>query len=325
MLCYLFTAAITLTIYFVAIGFISISPGTWSVSNVSVEIENEPVPLDPEGFKSVPSVDIFWSFPSADSVTIYMLKSPCNNLIKLNSSLPSKKIPPITTEGQSCILFNYYSNNDPLNLAPGSTITYNITASFNNSSKYSCPRLFLFTRSDKFCNPTKYFCISNGSNTMTFEVHGQGRYYVALETLLPINISANVSVVQAYYDVTKISKECSDLSLTNQSCNVKLCGSFCLSDKLYCILANATSYDQLTYQPKLNIFIIIRSSMYFILAICTGVISTCILMLCVCVTIKKKFRTCQCAVCKKNFLSNHKKLIIISKSVLQLCIKLMSY
>lgn len=317
-MCYLFTAAITLTIYLVAFDFISSSPGTWSVSNVSVEIGNEPVPLEPEGFKSVSSVDIFWYFPSADSVTIYMLKSPCNNLLKLNSSLPSKKIPPITTEGQSCILFNYYSNNDPLNLAPGSTVTYNITASFNNSSEYPCPKLFLFTQSDKFCHPTNYFCISNKSNTITFEVHKQGRYYVALESLLPINISANVSVVQAYYDVTKISKECSDLSLTNQSCNVKLCDSFCLSDKLYCILANATSYDQLTYQPKRNIYIVIQSSVYLILAICTGAISTCILMLsllCVCVTIKNNLRTYPHAVCKKDFLSNHKK-IIISKSVL---------
>lgn len=239
--------------------------------NVTYIGNKHPVLLNPpNGFKPTSSVTITWSFPRADTVTIY--KTSCKDISTSIEYLLPCHIPPTQLRSNSRLGFNYNDYDIPLNLAPGSNITYNITATNSTSetgfllaqSAITCFRLLLMNSKEAFdefltlphtSNFTDYISrspclLENDTDVTTFHIkHLQGDYYVGIESPDGVTVSATVSVDQVYYDLRNTKRVCPELSVYNPICQAYHCKwPLCFSEDHICIFVNSSSHDKVSYQ-----------------------------------------------------------------------------
>lgn len=252
-----------MSLHLIAIAFVTMNTYDLLVNSNNQLVGNKyPVLLNPQGFnKSMSNVEITLSFPSADSVSVY--KVPCNSLKISSTKLGPNRILPMTLVHNSRTGFNFNKYSIPLNLAPGSIIAYNIDVSstlpFKSGTCISLTLMNSFKAYDEFLsthtNFTDYIirsdCLVNGDNYVNFTVKDkQNDYYVGIETNIDINVSAEVSVVQVYYDLSD-TEVYTSLSVYKPSCNVRVCEKiFCINHQDTCILVNATSFDFISYTPS---------------------------------------------------------------------------
>ena len=205
---------------------------------------------------STSSIDISLSNPGSKSASLY--QAPCNNLTLLTDrSLPPQYISQLSPESFIQDGYNYYTLEDvPINLAPGSSLTYTMTAN-STSSDPGCLSLYLFdsyNAYDSFLGPNNntvnnYVARSHCVNVSTsgppaqtvilFNISNkQANYYVAVETPGQINFVANVSVIQTYYDTSGLKMPCSyRLSSSHPSCVIDRC----TPDKTFCFKVNTNN------------------------------------------------------------------------------------
>ena len=230
---------------------------------------------------STSSIDISLSNPGSKSASLF--QTPCNNLTLLTDrSLPPQYISQLSPESFIRDGYNYYTLEDvPINLAPGSSLTYTMTAN-STSSDPGCLSLYLFdsyNAYDSFLGPNNntvnnYVARSRCVNVSTsgppaqtiiiFNITDkQANYYVAVETPGHIAFDANVSVIQTYYNTNGLKLQCSHpLSSTKPSCIINKCNHSILHNKFCfdikkdntCFLIDSTSTVDVTYQTEIAIF-----------------------------------------------------------------------
>ena len=266
-----------MSLHLIAITFATINTDWLVNSNSTRRVGNKyPVLLNSQGFnKSVSNVEITLSFPSADLVSVY--KVLCSSLKTSSTKLGPNRILPMTIVKNSRTGFNFNNYSIPLNLAPGSIVTYNIdvssTLSFTSSTCISLVFMNSLEAYDEFLNIQASFtsyvfrsdCLENGNTNVSFTVKNeQNEYYVGIETTnIDINVSAEVSVVQVYYDLSN-TKVHTKLSVNETSCNVRVCKTFyCVDHHDTCILVNSTSFDLISYSSHSAIATIRSTSTIF--------------------------------------------------------------
>ena len=310
-----------MSLHLIAITFATINTD-WLVNSNSPRLVGNkyPVLLNSLGFnKSVSNVEITLSFPSTDSASVY--KVPCNSLKTSSTKLGPNRILPMTVVKNSRTGFNFNNYSIPLNLAPGSIVTYNInvssTLSFTSSTCISLVFMNSVEAYDEFLNIQASFtsyvfrsdCLENGNTNVSFTVkNGQNDYYVGIETNIDINVSAEVSVVQVYYDLSN-TEAYTNLSVNETSFNVRMCEAFlCVDHQDTCILVNSTSFDYISYSSHSAIATIRSTSTIFgfLAIICAFCLILFISSVCFGYCIKKKD-----AISRK-ILSNRKRSILIS-------------
>lgn len=266
-----------MSLHLTAVAFITNYVDNWSVSsNITIGIGNKhPVLLNPPKFMSVSNIEITWSFPNADSISVH--KVPCKYLKTSSSNLPTVNIQPLNVSHNSRHGINYNNYSIPLNLAPGSTLSYIIRSSGNTfatsstNSAINCIRLVLMKSIDAYSEfltipyttsfknyVSRSDCLpSSDISNFNFSIkHEQSDYYVGIESPYDITVTAEVSVVQVYYDLNNTVKVCRSLSIYNPSCNITLCKTYlCIDESYTCILVDSTSFDVISYTSYHNKFL----------------------------------------------------------------------
>ncbi|XP_019860325.1 PREDICTED: uncharacterized protein LOC109588618, partial [Amphimedon queenslandica] len=269
-----------MSLHLIAIAFATINTYDWLVSSTRLVGNKYPVLLmNSQRFnKSVANVEITLSFPSADSVSVY--KVPCNSLRASSARLgPKHVVTNLLTNKISRTGFNF--DNIPLNLAPGSTVTYSIANTLPLDSS-SCISLVFINSAEAYdeflyiqTNFTNYIfrsdCLTNGNTTViSFPVKDeQNDYYVGIESNISnantdiITVSAEVSVVQVYYNLSN-AEVYTSLSVNRTSCIVRMCETIlCLDPHHVCVLVNSTSFNFISYSSHPDITTITSTSRVF--------------------------------------------------------------
>ena len=279
---------------------------------------HRPVFVSSDSFMSSTSIDISLSNPGTKSTALY--KTLCKNLTLLTDrSLPPQHIPQLRPGSFIRDGYNYDVEEDvPINLAPGSSLTYTMNAN-STSSDPGCLRLYLFdsySAYNSFLGPdnntvNNYVARSHCINVSTsgppaqsvivFNITDkQANYYVAVETPGQIAFDANVSVIQTYYDISGLKMPCSyRLSSRHPSCVIDRCTPhkvFCFEVKKsnVCFLVVSNDPVNMTYQTKMithtrTIFYTFLAMMAMILLII--ILIVCLISCCCYCQCKRKNRT----------------------------------
>ena len=138
--------------------------------------------------------------------------------------------------------YNYLDNNQPLYLLPGSTLTYqhryNITSTSTNCSAHlnliHSTGIVSSSIISSVCIPS-----NQTDNLQILNVTTAGLYYVIIEIDSGVNITitSDVSVLQKYYDVSRLKSpnECNQtLNFHDPSCIIKMC--YCNTTESYLIV-----------------------------------------------------------------------------------------
>lgn len=174
---------------------------------------------------SIPSdvTSVSLILPSSASVTVHIYVTD-TELTNYTCELQNKSIPSL--EGSRVLVdnYNYYGNDEPILLLPGSTINYftNVKKSKPHSKENSsCPaQLFLFNNSKDYYNyiqpphsngssaVNKSFCLPIGQMNYTFHISTTSLYYVVIKIDTDITVISTVGVHQVKYNVTGLRSEC---------------------------------------------------------------------------------------------------------------------
>ena len=148
----------------------------------------------------------------------------------------------ISSSGPLEFDYNYLGNNQPLYLLPGSTLTYqhhyNITSTSTNCSAHLN---LIHSTGTVLSSSISSVCIPSNQtdNLQILNITTAGLYYVIIEIDSGVNITitSDVSVLQKYYDVSKLKSpnECSQpLNFHDPSCTIKMC--YCNTTESYLIV-----------------------------------------------------------------------------------------
>ena len=229
-------------------------------------------------FKTATSINFTILNPGSKSAALY--QTSCNNLTLLpDRSLPPQYISQLSPD--SFIRDGYnYDIDVPINLAPGSSLTYIINAksllpdpgclSLYLFDSYSAYNLFLHPDNNTLINyVAQSRCVNvstSGPPAQTIIVFNitdkQANYYVAFETPGHIAFDANISVIQTYYDTNGFKMPCSyHLSSRNSSCVIDKCllgtpDRFCFEVKKdnICFLIVSINSVSITYEANVAFF-----------------------------------------------------------------------
>lgn len=258
-----FLAPIGILIYkFVVI--IESSPLTIETDLVVGTGNNHPLLLNPSGFESVSFVTVSWPFPRAESISVYKL--PCEELTTSNDTLPTQHYPPMSIAENSRLGLNYHDFDIPINLAPGSTITYEITVrhlselSANTKSAIRCLRVFLIDSQTAYYNflalpdnlnfieyVSRSHCLSD-DDQVVFNITFQSYFYVGIESPDDVIMTANVNILQVFYNLSDATNECPHLSIDDPSCKISICENWkCADGKHTCVFVTSTSPDVVSF------------------------------------------------------------------------------
>ena len=244
-------------------------------------IYNRPMLVTSSSFTSATSINFTLLNPGTKSAALY--QTPCNNLTLLtNRSLPPHRITQLTPDSFIREEYNYDVGTDvPINLAPGSSLTYvmNATSSLSDPGCFSLYLFDSYSAYDSFLGSNNntvnnYVARSDCVNVSTSGLPAQtvivfnitdkqANYYVGVETPGHITFDANVSVVQTYYDTSELKLQCSHrLSSSIPSCVINRCDHsilnniFCFDIKKdgTCFLIDSTSTVDVTYQTEMAFF-----------------------------------------------------------------------
>ena len=138
--------------------------------------------------------------------------------------------------------YNYLGNNRPLYLVPGSTLTYQHRYSIASTSTNCSAHLNLIHSTGIVSSSViSSVCIPSNQtdNLQILNVTTAGLYYVIIEIDSGVNITitSDVSVLQKYYDVSRLksANECSQtLNFHDPSCTIKMC--YCNATESYLIV-----------------------------------------------------------------------------------------
>ena len=225
--------------------------------NVTVDggIHHRPVLVCSDNFTSttsISSIDISLSNPGTKSAYLYQTLS--NNLILVTDrSLPPHHISQLNPGSFIREGYNYDVGTDvPINLAPGSSLTYIMNAS-STLPNPGCLRLYLFdsySTYDSFLGTknitvnnyvTRSHCINVSTSgppvqsVIVFNITDkQANYYVAVETPGQIVFDTAVTATPTYYATKGLKMPCSyQLSSSRPSCVIDRC-TYGTPDKTFC-------------------------------------------------------------------------------------------
>ena len=288
-----------------------------------VELEgstyNRPILVTSNSFTTATSINFTILNPDSKSAALY--QTPCNNLTLLtNSSLPHRYITQLSPSSFIRDGYNYDVDEDvPINLAPGSSLTYIMSAN-STSSDPGCLKLYLFDSfsaynsflgtKDNSVNDyvTRSHCINVSTSgppaqsIIVFNITDKqtSYYYVAFETPGHIAFDANISVLQTYYDTSGLELQCFHrLTSSKPSCIIDRCDHSFLNNFVCfdikkddtCFLIDSTTTVNVTYQTRVAIFNG-NSSYTFFATLATAVLLLAVLISCL-------LLRCCCWLCRR--------------------------
>ena len=171
-----------------------------------------------------------------------VLPNITNHILPLHQLKVSYNSSSSNSSGPVQFDYNYLGNNQPLYLLPGSTLTYqhryNITSTSTNCSAHLNLIHSTGTVSSSIISSV---CIPSNQtdNLQILNVTTTGLYYVVIEIDSGVNITitSDVSVLQKYYDVSRLKSpnECNQtLNFHDPSCIIKMC--YCNTTESYLIV-----------------------------------------------------------------------------------------
>ena len=282
---------------------------------VSVTVDggthHRPVLVSSDSFTSTTSIVISLSNPGTKSASLY--QTPCDNLTLLTDrSLPPQHISQLNPGSFIREDYNYDVDTDvPINLAPGSNLTYIMNAS-STLPNPGCLRLYLFdsySAYKSFLGPnnntvnnyvTRSRCVNVSTSgppaqtVIVFHiVDKQANYYVAVETPGHVTFDAEVIAIPMYYDTNGLKMPCSSqLSSSHPSCVIDRCllgtpnNIFCFKFKKddICFLIVSINPVNMTYQSKKGSdkYTIDSSYMFFATMLLIGIMIVCLGLCCCC-------------------------------------------
>ena len=291
-----------------------------SLLNVTVNggTHHRPVLVSSDSFTSTSSIVISISNPGSKSAALY--QTPCDNLtLSTDRSSPPQHFSQLSPDSFIREGYNYDVGTDvPINLAPGSNLTYIMNAS-STSSDPGCLSLYLFdsySAYDSFLGTNNnainnYVARSRCVNVSTSGppaqtiivfhiVDKQANYYVAFETPGNITFDAEITATPTYYDTKGLKMPCSNrLSSSQHICIIDRC-VYSIPDKRFCFkvkknnicfLIVSNDVVNVIYQTKTATYDI--NSSYIFSAMIAMILLTVILIIC------SIFCCCYFCLCKK--------------------------
>ena len=171
-----------------------------------------------------------------------VLPNITNHILPLHQLKASYNSSSSNSSGPVQFDYNYLGNNQPLYLLPGSTLTYqhryNITSTSTNCSAHLN---LIHSTGIVSSSVISSVCIPSNQtdNLQILNVTTAGLYYVVIEIDSGVNITitSEVSVLQKYYDVSRLKSlnECSQpLNFHDSSCTITMC--YCNATESYLIV-----------------------------------------------------------------------------------------
>jgi hypothetical protein len=214
--------------------------------------------LKADGFQMTSSIKVELKPPldgTTPNANVYTI--PCDMLT--NTTTVNTKQMGLSSPHTRIKFYNYFDGEVPINLLPGSTLTYSI----HSSNISVCLRLFNFTSPSQYANGLPITCQSTTdclsfhplTNTAvkTLHITKQASYYVVLQNC-GAYVTGNLTVVQKKYSYNGTAQQC-DGPITDQ-CVIDTCGDiFCLEPNYNeCVLVSSRDNVNVTYVTEVAAF-----------------------------------------------------------------------
>jgi hypothetical protein len=214
--------------------------------------------LKADGFQMTSSIKVELKPPldgTTPNANVYTI--PCDMLT--NTTTVNTKQMGLSSPHTRIKFYNYFDGEVPINLLPGSTLTYSI----HSSNISVCLRLFNFTSPSQYANGLPITCQSTtdclsfhpltNTSVKTFHIDKQASYYVVLQNC-GAYVTGNLTVVQKKYSYNGTAQQC-DGPITDQ-CVIDTCGDiFCLEPNYNeCVLVSSRDNVNVTYVTEVAAF-----------------------------------------------------------------------